>query len=123
MSEEYQRGLNDAWEYARKIAEREDDMRNCFHDIAPAEIFGKYSASEAIAKIKKYEERTKINIGDEVSFVGRVGIVTMDCSDGYFKILGKNGDFYVILGEMITKTGRRNDRLLEIIKQIGVDDE
>ena len=53
------KGREEAWEYARKIAEREDDMRNCFHDIAPAEIFGKYSVSEAIAKIKEYEEKQK----------------------------------------------------------------
>ena len=56
---ERKNGMNLAWECARKIAEREDDMRNCFHDVSPAEVFSKYSASEAMAKIKAYEEKQK----------------------------------------------------------------
>lgn len=50
-------GMNLAWKCAKKIAYREDEMCEIFNDIAPAEIFGRYSASEAIAKIKEYEEK------------------------------------------------------------------
>lgn len=57
--ESYVKGLNDAWECARKIANREDEMREIFHDIAPTEIFMKSSASEAICKIKMYEARQR----------------------------------------------------------------
>lgn len=56
---EYERGLNVAWECARKIALRKDEARNAFHDIAPVKVFEGYSASEAIAKIKEYEEKQK----------------------------------------------------------------
>lgn len=53
------KGLDDAWECARKIALRKDEARNAFHDIAPVKVFEEYSASEAIAKIKEYEEKQK----------------------------------------------------------------
>lgn len=53
----YQKGLNDAWEAARKIADMPSDVM--------VEIFGycdpiyNNSASEAIAKIKEYEDSQK----------------------------------------------------------------
>lgn len=72
---EYQRGLDDAWEAARKIMLTPEEGGISFRDLS--EIFGcnsahncfKYlSASEAIAKLKAYEEKQndKIEVGDEV---------------------------------------------------------
>jgi hypothetical protein len=76
----YQEGLDKAWECARKIAEREDDMRNCFHDIAPAEIFGKYSASEAIEKIKEWEEKQKECFPKGNPFISKQDDTERSCS-------------------------------------------
>ena len=79
-SKVYQHGLDKAWECARKIAEREDDMRNCFHDIAPAEIFDKYSASEAIEKIKKWEEKQKEYFPEGNPFISKQDDTKRSCS-------------------------------------------
>lgn len=72
----YERGLNDAWECARKIGkvnwltlkqigfEIKDKEKNPSWDVVM-----EYSASEAITKIKEYEEKQtddKIKVGDEV---------------------------------------------------------
>ena len=74
----YERGLNDAWECTRKIGkvnwltlkqigfEIKDKEKNPSWDVVM-----EYSASEAITKIKDYEEKQKqtddkIKVGDEV---------------------------------------------------------
>ena len=67
----YQRGLNDAWEAARKIALTEglgiDGMYAVFGTEDPEPIFREYSASECIEKIRQYEqEKEEIKVGDEV---------------------------------------------------------
>lgn len=69
---EYQRGLNAAWEAARKIVTWPDRslVNSDTFDLDPGEnIFTKYSASEAITKLKAYEEQKatdELKVGDEV---------------------------------------------------------
>ena len=59
----YRDGLNDAWECAKKIVCTDScdrKMNNIFDDdfyYAKTNILNKYSASEAISKIKEYEEK------------------------------------------------------------------
>jgi len=63
---QYERGLNDAWECIKKIAKMDIDTLNTvfnlsnYMGVSPfmASLI-KYSASEAIAKIKEYEEKQK----------------------------------------------------------------
>ena len=67
---EYQRGLNDAWEAARKIADMwtridNDELLAIFgiteligHSTINS-LFGKQTATEAIEKLKAYEEKQK----------------------------------------------------------------
>ncbi len=64
----YQKGLDDAWECAKKIACREAgggipwcDMQKIFVDFSAgvSAIFENNSASEAMQKIKEYEEEKK----------------------------------------------------------------
>ena len=61
-------GRNDAWEAARKIIEMTDppywEVFNEYKD----DLFGKITASEAIAKLKAYEENQndKFEFGDEI---------------------------------------------------------
>ncbi len=103
----YQRGLNDAWECAKKIAEREDDMRNCFHDIAPAEIFGKYSASEAIAKIKEYEDKSKkIKVGDIVTVAGDIVMIGEKPNEFIVTWVGENEVTLISRSGFHAKTAR-----------------
>ena len=73
-SAEYQRGLNDAWEVARKIVcDEKLDWNTLLHLFNRGNftgIFGDFSAAEAIEKLKAYEEKQKaddeIKVGDEV---------------------------------------------------------
>lgn len=56
----YEDGLNDAWKCARKIIGSPlngYNMMKIFDEATDVSIFSKYSASEAIAKIKEYEEK------------------------------------------------------------------
>jgi hypothetical protein len=62
----YERGLNDAWECAKKIhLSVLDDglnyvqLNEIFGSAMTDQIFTENSASDAIAKIKKYEEKSK----------------------------------------------------------------
>ncbi len=70
----YKRGLSDAWEAARKIHRMPDgDILDLFPDCyasvcTAAQPILKYDASEAIEKLKAYEqEQEEINVGDEVA--------------------------------------------------------
>ena len=63
---EYNRGLNDAWDAARKIAEditdggySLDELREIFDETLDRIIFKRNTAAEAIAKIKEYEDEQK----------------------------------------------------------------
>lgn len=91
----YQRGLDDAWEAARKIIRMPegnilDLFPDCYASVCTAvQAILKYDTSEAVAKLKAYEEKQKANncieIGDEVKWNGDKCIVTyrnMDINTG-----------------------------------------
>ena len=68
----YQRGLDDAWDAARKIVLNPDeggtsltDYFAVFGDGSMQSVFRNYSASEAIAKLKAYEEKRKEDVHDK----------------------------------------------------------
>jgi hypothetical protein len=69
----YNKGLNDAWELAKKIALPTDKGGYTASELE--NIFGKYThvatldtltPQEALAKVNEYEERNKIKVGDVV---------------------------------------------------------
>lgn len=66
----YQRGLEDAWEAARKIIEMTSPPYWEVFNEYKEDLFGKITATEAIEKLKAYEEKQKaedeIKVGDEV---------------------------------------------------------
>jgi hypothetical protein len=74
QDEAYQRGLEDAWEAARKIIRMPDGdildlFPDCYASVCTAvQAILKYGASEAIAKLKAYEENKDepIKMGDIV---------------------------------------------------------
>ena len=83
QQEAYQRGLSDAWEAARKIIHMpEGDMLNIFTECYSAvctalQVILKYDASEAIEKLKDYEqEQEEIKVGDEVHAPFGTAVVT-----------------------------------------------
>ena len=73
--EAYQRGLNDACEAARKIIRMPEGkllniFTECYSAVCTAlQVLLKYDASEAIEKLKAYEEKQKadeLKVGDEL---------------------------------------------------------
>lgn len=126
----YQRGLEDAWEAARKIVKMPDPPYWGVFDEYKDDLFRKITATEAIAKLKAYEEKQKhddkIVVGDEVEwdndFTGDRFIVTRiyqpygkkEQCDG----IDDDGDVYrAVLIESLVKTGRHFD-IASILKEM-----
>lgn len=71
--ESYEKGLQDAWELARKIFSSEEkggysaeELDEIFGFSYLAQILWEYTPQEAIAKIESYEQEQEIKMGDEV---------------------------------------------------------
>ena len=78
QDEAYQAGLNDAWEAAKRIVDMPDPPYWDVFGKCKSDLFKKLSASEAIAKLKAYEDKQKdrIEVGDIVDVYGNLGVVT-----------------------------------------------
>lgn len=122
----YKRGLNDAWEAARKIVLSPDEGGTSLTDIyvmfgnngSMQRVFRSYSASEVIEKLKAREKKQKaddeIKVGDEVR-IGSDGtekfIVTAKyCEqDHCIAVMTKRGGFFTVNLSSLVKTGRHFD--------------
>ena len=128
----YELGLNMAWEAARKIAientvpfEEWDLLKIGNSTLA---VFNKYSASEAIEKIREYEEKKKheedseIKVGDEVcSIYGEmIGIVThIYSTTTAFNILWEDGGVGKGKNKSdFRKTGRTFPQIVEVLNKM-----
>lgn len=130
---EYQRGLEDAWECARKIVCPSDcyegGLAGHVKEIFGYEgylsrgIFKDFSAFEAIDKIKKYEERQtddKIKVGDEVvcTSTGSTAIVTAKQGTSVY-LLWRDGSCGNADSTRLKKTGRNfNKQIDKILKEL-----
>ena len=134
---EYQRGLDDAWEAARKIVDMwkridSDEILTIFGITERTDysaiklLFDKQTAAEAIAKLKAYEEKQKaddeIKVGDEVMWYREKIVITcLYHNDGFNWCDGinKDGRVFNVLKEKVTKTGRHVniEKILEEMKE------
>ena len=139
--EAYQRGLNDAWEAANKIADMwtridNDELLAIFgiterigHSTIRS-LFEKQTANEAMLELEAYEEKLKaaddIKVGDEVAFHhddGRpdtVVVVTHIGKEGFIDGMDGRGTQYAHMNPTKwTKTGRHFDidKILEEMKE------
>ena len=119
----YQRGLNDAWECAREL----------YLNGACKDLFGEYfntfiknyTAQEAIAKLKAYEEKQKaddeIKVGDEVIYNGTTKCIVVRPEDDerYASLIDGNGTHHCADHCECKKTGRHFDiaSILEAMKK------
>ena len=127
---EYRRGLNDAWEAARKIVCDESfDASTLMHIFNRRSsfdgIFGNFSASEAIAKLKAYEEKQndKIEVGDTVDLKDAVsdkggGIVTKIFDNDCCYIVWYDGSGGAWAKDTLVKTGKHID-IASILREIN----
>lgn len=117
----------DAWDAARKIAHMYSHEREkIFGEKIVQRILTNYSASEAIEKIRAYEEKRKakeavIKIGDEVEWGDDRYVVTyIHCGEEYVDVIdcfrGSVCGRLAIKG--ITKTGRNFPEIAEILASL-----
>lgn len=133
---EYQRGLDDAWNAAKKaLALWFSDDDSMFGDASYQEFLYKCTASEALAKLKAYEEQQKsdeIKVGDEVrdtsGFMDNaVGYFFGDSSDGCYKVLRYvDGKFKTGIWNKgnFERTGKHSDaveRIVAVMKEGGAE--
>lgn len=130
----YESGLNDAWEAAKKVA---CTNWSCGLDIGILEkVFGtcgtstimiNFTPSEVISRIKDYEEKQAIRIGDEVENIvdvkpNVIGVVTkiQNRNDGdlCYYILGKDGSYWFKDSGIIRRTGRHFDEVGELLEKM-----
>lgn len=122
---EYDRGLNDAWELAKKIACSENygglsiaEFREIFPAILPLEVLATFTAQEALAKVKAYEE--EIKVGDVLlGKYGGVCVVTKIRDDNTFYGFFDDGSSGAQHKKDFKKTGRCVD-IQKIFDEIGV---
>ena len=132
---EYERGLNEAWECTKKIACTPEKggytwsaLEQIFNTRSLSNIINTYTASEAISKIKEYEEKQKqtddeIKVGDEIYNLDKnyksVVTAVFDTLSGpsavYFT---QNGKWYGDLLKNLHKTGRHFPQIAEVLKQM-----
>lgn len=129
---DYEKGLYDAWECARRIFVPANkgglsgrEVKQIFNTY---NIFDNYSASEAITKIKEYEEKQKqpddeIKVGDEIYSLDKnyrsvVTAIFDTCRGVTAVFFTQNGKLAGELLENLHKTGRHFPQIAEVLKQM-----
>ena len=128
-------GMCEAWEVARKIIHMpEGDLLELFDAYSsvctPVQVMLKYDATEAIAKIKEYEDgKQKINVGDEVenTQTGVKFIVTHQWKNnrGEQGVSGLNYEcsaFSTTL-DLVRKTGRHFPEIAAVLEKMRGEQE
>lgn len=137
---EYQRGLNDAWEAARKIAGsiplgglNTHELMDLFGTSLVTEIVYMVTADQAIEKLRTYESEKKaeeeIKVGDEVKDCeAEIGIVFDRKDNKYLVVYFDLAESDIYSGESergeLKKTGRHFPQVAELLAALGgADDE
>lgn len=136
----YENGLHDAWEIAKKIecdSEYDgDELIDMFGTYNVETIFAKYTASEALQKVKAYEEQktktsnSEIEVGDEIVvavphtnreisvIVYKIGHV--NTTPMYYCISFEEGcGFTIAYNKAIKKTGRHFPQITNLMSKIS----
>jgi len=114
-----------------EIAECVDDLVRIGFDVGTADswseaielLFEKYSASEAIEKIRQYEQEQEeqIQVGDEVINRDKKAVVT-EITDRFVRIMYSDGSGYALFSENMTKTGRNFPEIAEVLAKMKETD-
>ena len=87
------------------------------------DIMKESTASEAIEKIRQYEQEKEeqIQVGDEVIAPNGKGVVT-EITDIYVRIMYAKGSGQVVKSEDLTKTGRHFPEIAEVLRKMKETD-
>ena len=127
LKKEYQRGLNDAWDAARKIPLTVNEgglsanaLTMIFGNKSIIQIFKELSASEVTEKIRQYEHE-EIKVGDEVDD-GVANLVVLEINeDGTVKGFADDGS--IINAVPRKKTGRHFPEIAEVLRKMQEEKE
>lgn len=127
MNKGYEKGLSDAWECLKKIISMDiSELNDIFNmcEWSSEDILENIRPREAIKKLKEWEEKQKINVGDLIkSCGGSVAVVQYIDAWDVWHCFGKDGNFTLDheLQRYWEKTGKHID-LTEIFKALEVED-
>ena len=116
----YQKGLSDAWEAARWLSKTNAGVNfTVFGMHFTSEIVQKISASEAIEKIRQYEQKKEeqIQVGDEVEATFGKAIVT-EVKEKHVYYFYADGSYGFDEKEHVTKTGRHFPEIAEVLAKM-----
>lgn len=116
----YQKGLSDAWECARKIAQTDTRKHFAIFDLHTSyEIFKHYTATEAINRIQQYEQEKEqeIKVGDEVNApCGKAVIIGVENNSARY--VYSNGEYGFMEKSNLTRTGRSFPEIVAILEKM-----
>lgn len=130
QDEAYKRGLEAAWNVARKLAMETDDggvSINALYEMFGTEsmcmITKNNTVYDAIDKLKAYEDKqdNRIEVGDEVKWNSDIIVITRVYEDGGFNWcdgISQDGRAFHVLAENIRKTGRHYDHIGKLLEAI-----
>lgn len=130
----YQKGLDDAWEAAKKLYQFDpsNNKQLCeeLFDCNFNEMICTISPSEAIAKIKEYDEKQRandeINVGDEVKEKD-AGLGVVIRINPYYKelvcVMWLSGGSGYHKKKELTKTGRNFSQIEEVLNKLKEDND
>ena len=134
--EGYQEGFADAWDLVQKIvlpvrphfcAFTAQDLKNIFGVDGYENVLSEFSASEALAKFREYEQKkadAKLKVGDEIEISGASSdvprMVITQIDNHYISTVDAKGDTRCICKNTTTfvKTGRHFSEIEELLKQM-----
>lgn len=125
--EAYNKGLDDAWELAKKIVLPDhlggytvDELKDIFGKNTFASLMNTFSPQEALAKVKAYEEYNEIKVGDVVRSKGCnvEGIITKISEIKIYRLFkdGSCDSISTKVKEDLEKTGRHFDSIDEFTR-------
>ena len=120
----YNKGLEDAWELAKKIVESPSNGGYTTNElvkifgIVDGPVFDAYTPQEALAKVKEYEERNEIKVGDVVKLKigGEESIVTRVVDGCSVYRLFRDGSCVYTDKKVLEKTGKHFDSIDEFMR-------
>lgn len=135
-SEAEEKGRNEAWEVARKMYQYQccpnKQLCEILYDMNFYELICNVSASEAIEKLRVYQEQNRqeedieIHVGDEVLMNTYKVIVLKTSVDGYkdrYLVLFPDGSTGLRDKSDFEKTGRTFPEIAEVLKKMKEKDE
>ena len=125
IEHERRRIENEIWEGIKKVIDNPFELNaKIFGDnmLSLVEITSNFTASEFMAKLKEYEDKNVIHVGDEVIADGNKFVVVNKIKDEFYTMvwgIDGRGFHYEYVEGACRKTGRSFPQVAELLKEIS----